>query len=229
MDPSFSSFNPRPPRGGRPEMVPIMEGVRAVSIHAPRAEGDLRSDSAVAVSALFQSTPPARRATGGHDLRQQPDHGFNPRPPRGGRLDKACVMDAPTVFQSTPPARRATSRASRSTPQTSFQSTPPARRATPRRRCRATGSAGFNPRPPRGGRQDGRRQPRRSRVFQSTPPARRATASATATCRRPSAFQSTPPARRATLVVGRWILGVQVSIHAPRAEGDSKCLNCPAV
>src|SRR5665213_2961529 len=77
-----------------------------VSIHAPRAEGDVWRATVVA-DRKFQSTPPARRATGEvmivtppsivsiHAPRAEGDrrlvyqrsfeHCFNPRPPRGGR------------------------------------------------------------------------------------------------------------------------------------------------
>ena len=38
--PCASSFNPRPPRGGRPRVDGFQPPARLVSIHAPRAEGD---------------------------------------------------------------------------------------------------------------------------------------------------------------------------------------------
>ena len=123
-------FNPRPPRGGRPQAAvqPIRES-------------------------LFQSTPSARRATAGanmsrvkhsisiHALREEGDYPhhrsaskaayFNPRPPRGERRHPALLMYAELLFQSTPSARRATDTAL--SPPASpmiFQSTPSARRAT---------------------------------------------------------------------------------------------------
>ena len=34
---------------------------------------------------------------------------FNPRPPRGGRLDNLTIIDQAFMFQSTPPAWGATS------------------------------------------------------------------------------------------------------------------------
>ena len=55
-------FNPRPPRGGRPEVKDREEFGHWISIHALREEGDV---------------PPS-----GH---RRPDCDFNPRPPRGGR------------------------------------------------------------------------------------------------------------------------------------------------
>ena len=81
-------------------------------------------------SVKFQSTPSARRATittiaaaealeiSIHALREEGDSGsnadggrvfnFNPRPPRGGRLDHRGEHEMSKEFQSTPSARRAT-------------------------------------------------------------------------------------------------------------------------
>ena len=58
----ITRFNPRPPRGGRPQPALGILAKRNVSIHAPRVGGDHGS------MALAQCTV-----------------GFNPRPPRGGR------------------------------------------------------------------------------------------------------------------------------------------------
>ena len=58
-----------------------------ISIHAPREGGDEWDELAYAASSLFQSTPPARGATL-QSRRYIGDHAdFNPRPPRGGRLE----------------------------------------------------------------------------------------------------------------------------------------------
>ena len=59
----------------------------AISIHAPREGGD------------GGNHPPSHRQTD-----------FNPRPPRGGRLQTAQLIAQPALFQSTPPARGATAR-----------------------------------------------------------------------------------------------------------------------
>ena len=125
-----TNFNPRPPRGGR--LVDAITSWEAVQ---------------------FQSTPSARRATGGrnhelgggtisiHALREEGD-----RPSHAG--EKVHVR-----FQSTPSARRATAKPCLPGIFPVFQSTPSARRATPTclLRC-ARMSFYFNPRPPRGGR-----------------------------------------------------------------------------
>ena len=81
------------------------------------------------------------------------------------------------------------------------------------------GGKSFNPRPPRGGRQDKVELPLAVSRFQSTPPAR----GATSPVGNPLSmrwFQSTPPARGATHRPARARGRRRVSIHAPRAGGD---------
>ena len=58
---------------------------RWISIHAPREGGDAACSTAAPSSAGFQSTPPARGATGHVGVVGLEDDDFNPRPPRGGR------------------------------------------------------------------------------------------------------------------------------------------------
>ena len=165
-------FNPRPPRGER-----------------------LTREYYYSGREQFQSTPSARRATrntqkrGGmekisiHALREESDKkcesvcnccaDFNPRPPRGERLDAVIEGAVSLIFQSTPSARRATFCLFEIfTQRFQFQSTPSARRATTpvRALCRASAisihalreesdftrapaaisARNFNPRPPRG-------------------------------------------------------------------------------
>ena len=84
-----------------------------ISIHALREEGDLALSSRPYQSAIFLSTPSARRATAGalgtayasnisiHALREEGDgrctgyclrqQHFYPRPPRGGRPALGCI------------------------------------------------------------------------------------------------------------------------------------------
>ena len=128
--PARSDFNPRPPRGGRPEGDHRHHQMRRISIHALREEGDPRTSQPTATPRSFQSTPSARRATRrGHNgrlvprisihaLREEgdavPGYGrtgtpyFNPRPPRGGRPSVSPLISIRGLFQSTPSARRAT-------------------------------------------------------------------------------------------------------------------------
>ena len=102
-----------------------------ISIHALREESDTHSTRSSATPSLFQSTPSARRATSRKTARAGATHDFNPRPPRGERPrpqradtqrlqisihalreeSDGCHRQAihqDNRFQSTPSARRAT-------------------------------------------------------------------------------------------------------------------------
>ena len=101
-------FNPRPPRGGRRSPPPNHRPRPCISIHALREEGDKAVHSRRSRPQKFQSTPSARRATILCFPALAVQIYFNPRPPRGGRLDKALGHRPQSQFQSTPSARRAT-------------------------------------------------------------------------------------------------------------------------
>ena len=77
-------FNPRPPRGGRPN-------------------SQLDAD----MFANFNPRPPRGGRRPAHTLSKNYKH-FNPRPPRGGRLRDNTHFVVNRKFQSTPPARGAT-------------------------------------------------------------------------------------------------------------------------
>ena len=65
--------------------------------------------SIIQMDMLFQSTPPARGATSAYYNSPWLPTYFNPRPPRGGRLDRVATFGIADIrFQSTPPARGAT-------------------------------------------------------------------------------------------------------------------------
>ena len=173
-------FNPRPPRGGRP-----------------------RSSRCCASTQQFQSTPPARGATGcGYaPLFLQPISIHAPReggdideiaagirwhyisihaPREGGDLDLFAVDGDGVLFQSTPPARGATYDGSMTLADREFQSTPPARGAT-RSRHHHQPPARISIHAPReGGDALADEQIAAINEFQSTPPARGATAPASA-------------------------------------------------
>ena len=123
---------------------------------------------------------------------------FYPRPPRGGRRQRACGLYPQAIFLSTPSARRATATAKEpdaggkiSIHALREEGDRPARGRTPRRTY-------FYPRPPRGG--------------------RRPSGESTMLI---DAFLSTPSARRATHHVGGAVLTLEISIHALREEGDT--------
>ena len=140
------------PRAGGDDALRSFVNPYWVSIHAPRAGGDL-----VAARVLQELRVSIHAPRAGGDPSPTQRHsgtwGFNPRPPRGGRLIVRFITDDPNTFQSTPPARGATRlRRAPSTVRCKFQSTPPARGATRRAGRTAARAECFNPRPPRGGR-----------------------------------------------------------------------------
>ena len=227
--PSSPGFNPRPPCGGRPADDMFRPIVSGVSIHAPRAEGDRRRRIWAGGRPGFNPRPPcggrrarrrcllagcggvsihAPRAEGDSDARAslcRAPHGFNPRPPCGGRQERAGPFRKlrNATFQSTPPVRRATSE--------TVVRLPGERRHVSIHAPRAEGdpvafglprsdaSGGFNPRPPCGGRR------RRSGTL--------------ARAARPC-FNPRPPCGGRHTAFGLQIRDPDVSIHAPRAEGD---------
>ena len=64
-----------------------------ISIHAPREGGDYYEPTDRKNELLFQSTPPARGATGLVLFRPRKNRHFNPRPPRGGRHTVKKIVD----------------------------------------------------------------------------------------------------------------------------------------
>ncbi len=124
-------FNPRPPRGGRRHGGTMQLCLDVISIHAPREGGD---------------EPRHDYLTGGKN--------FNPRPPRGGRPSLWTPVSDPAEISIHAPREGGDWAAVRSASRDRvFQSTPPARGATTRTPRRAAQTWNFNPRPPRGGRQ----------------------------------------------------------------------------
>ena len=149
---TYRHFNPRPPRGGRPPW-PAPTGTPASRNFNPRpprgGRPEPHHDGGVGVT--FQSTPPARGATGHVGVVGLETDDFNPRPPRGGR---------PSAGGADPGAERISIHA-------------PREGGDPHCSAIALAMPDFNPRPPRGGRR--RSRSRSLQTFQSTPPARGAT------------------------------------------------------
>ena len=95
-------FYPRPPRGGRLYKRRLCDVLVSISIHALREEGDAMHD---------RSCPAFRISI--HALREEGDialavHSsrlchFYPRPPRGGRPDRARLRPQPDYFYPRPP------------------------------------------------------------------------------------------------------------------------------
>ena len=145
-------FNPRPPRGGRPKLRPVIEYKLCISIHAPREGGDVRC---MFHAHLFHISIHAPREGGDQDCVRYRKAGlyFNPRPPRGGRRGDFFIMAQHVEISIHAPREGG-----------DVHSLP-----------FCTVPINFNPRPPRGGRHSITLSPRRQRIFQSTPPARGAT------------------------------------------------------
>ena len=279
-------FNPRAPRGARRGSAAPPSSPRRISIHAPREGRDVVQQLIEDYRREFQSTRPARGATGKTVFLTREEAFQSTRPARGatgrakwytipksvfqstrpargatGRRHRrrhgrrisihapregrdpamSAAGDLSWSFQSTRPARGATSTAGRSAAGYAFQSTRPARGATsqqlvhrpvraisihapregrdPRPPAAAPLPRYFNPRAPRGARQQLRYTLRNLDLFQSTRPARGATF-ADGMDEELLVFQSTRPARGATPRVSVNAVAQAISIHAPREGRD---------
>ncbi len=174
---SLLYFNPRPPRGGRLECREHAGRNQCISIHALREEGDGSTTSTSGAFTIFQSTPSARRATSRFCLRLADLFYFNPRPPRGGRHflgtlvplaalisihalreegDPASgqIIQIFFLFQSTPSARRATIIADHSQNRAIISIHALREEGDDALKTAMGTPTDFNPRPPRGGRQN---------------------------------------------------------------------------
>ena len=235
-------FNPRPPRGGRRLDALGDRPRRRVSIHAPRAGGDRFPSPDAPPDHRFQSTPPARGATsaeraklGGIEFQSTP-------PARGATLGLAEAGRRRRVSIHAPRAGGDSTCRKRECMRTVSIHAPRAGGDAVLDRCaaalevsihapRAGGdslqgsflcrSCCFNPRPPRGGRPPASAPWSTTGLFQSTPPARGATWTPHGLRPADPGFQSTPPARGATRRRHRLDRHAKVSIHAPRAGGDT--------
>ena len=100
-------FNPRPPWGGRLEiMVALIHGLM-ISIHALRGEGDAIPRLLTVAYINFNPRPPWGGRQGFLYLLAC-NYYFNPRPPWGGRLLLLSCRPPYDAFQSTPSVGRAT-------------------------------------------------------------------------------------------------------------------------
>ena len=196
-----NNFNPRSPHGERQCTVLRGERAEAISIHAPRTGSDAHRAKRVMPHRRFQSTLPARGATGVSEAVQKVLGDFNPRSPHGERRRRKEARAMLNPFQSTLPARGATWKMyEQGTKEAGFQSTLPARGATAAERRRERCLTHFNPRSPHG--------ERRRAKFASQSRSR---------------FQSTLPARGATWHFAAFCGTMRISIHAPRTGSDEEC------
>ena len=102
------NFNPRSPRGERHLGDHVSHLVIVISIHAPREGSDLQRNARETIRALFQSTLPARGATStrGHLKISRLISIHAPREGSDSSITPSTTVE--TVFQSTLPARGAT-------------------------------------------------------------------------------------------------------------------------
>ena len=168
-------FNPRTPRGVRPAPIP-----------------------SAMVNWLFQSTHPARGATGLEALRNRWPGDFNPRTPRGVRRGRCRGGKGLCNFNPRTPRGVRRGNAGSGTPPAMY----------------------FNPRTPRGVRPSPWRRWPIAVKFQSTHPARGATVFRSLFLKSPAYFNPRTPrgVRLGRAPQGR--IHILISIHAPREGCD---------
>ena len=141
-------FLPTPSARRATRQLPRSQEGKAISTHALREEGDgLRAGRELA-GVLFLPTPSARRATTTPWRCPACSRHFYPRPPRGGRHSRHCVISS--IFRISTHALREEGDA--------------------RRKSRTPPGSDFYPRPPRGGRPTGWSHPASCRYFYPRPP-----------------------------------------------------------
>ena len=100
-------FNPRSPHGERPRTDAHAPPCESISIHAPRTGSDQQGGKQHDKTRKFQSTLPARGATGPHSTNKNAIS-FQSTLPARGATGFVTDDDGTTTFQSTLPARGAT-------------------------------------------------------------------------------------------------------------------------
>ena len=147
-------FQSTPPARGATTVAAEAKAANIISIHAPREGGDPYTKRTKPKTKPFQSTPPARGATIAWRTHDAKDWDFNPRPPRGGRQQRPYKPTYLLIISIHAPREGGDAElAQLSGRKYQFQSTPPARGATQARTGEKRVVGYFNPRPPRGGRQ----------------------------------------------------------------------------
>ncbi len=218
------NFNPRSPHGERHGFAAQYGGSRHRDFNPRSPHGErpcVKSHSLS--SALFQSTLPARGATGTAPRNRADAPHFNPRSPHGERQGQRIFFCQASEFQSTLPARGATSAIVYAPRSTLFQSTLPARGATPTQRAEII-SADISIHAPRTGSDA---PPRRKRLsperFQSTLPARGATGIWLNACFASLHFNPrSPHGERLHACLAVVLFRGDISIHAPRTGSDCR-------
>ena len=194
----FIYFNPRAPRGARHRRIHMAQVVEAFQSTRPArgATGERRHHHSgrqyISIHAPREGRDRSRASAAGRQ-----EH-FNPRAPRGAR--PPCEFLRQKFFQ--------------------FQSTRPARGATTLNLPMAQRFSNFNPRAPRGARLVNNALAYRRVDFNPRAPRGARPLSHHQRCERVE-FQSTRPARGATIDKVKCPKTAEISIHAPR-EGRDK-------
>ena len=189
-------FNPRAPRGARPQALQAEEEPCVISIHAPLVGRDPRALFFSFTSRYFNPRAPRGARPRAAAPCSSPAN-FNPRAPRGARRQKSLLHLAQNRFQSTRPSWGATLRQTRHHPRETYFNPRAPRGARPTWRRTKCAPPYFNPRAPRGARQ----------FFM-------------AWFRKERAFQSTRPSWGATVAHTGIALAIPISIHAPLVGRD---------
>ena len=103
-----NDFNPRSPRGERPDTTDGIAAGMIISTHAPRVGSDCQRYTLTASILTFQPTLPAWGATWQGDCGDDLHQHFNPRSPRGERQRRWGKWPTCQEFQPTLPAWGAT-------------------------------------------------------------------------------------------------------------------------
>ena len=217
------NFNPRPPCGGRPDILQGSEPRGSfqstapvwgptlllwpenrgghISIHGPRVGADWRIAASRRSCRRFQSTAPVWGPTVKTRQSAWDRDYFNPRPPCGGRRDGFYAMNTGMLFQSTAPVWGPTRPNQKRLVTPQFQSTAPVWGPTVvlRNLLRLTCISIHGPRV-------------------GADPCWRAMRSTT------PGFQSTAPVWGPTVANGVAKIADIISIHGPRVGADEKML-----
>ena len=126
---AIRSFNPRPPRRGRPRSGRLEATSISFNPRPPR-RGRPTNLQTETTDEMFQSAPPAKGATRRKKAHARPGDVSIRAPREGGDLKPEALTDGIPGFNPRPPRRGRPSWAIRSLQSNEFQSAPPAKGAT---------------------------------------------------------------------------------------------------
>ena len=219
---SIFYFYPRPPRGGRPELITKQEDTDAISIHALREEGDPRILPRSQTVKYFYPRPPrgGRRGCRCWSRRRK---NFYPRPPRGGRRpvgDALPVVPSISIHALREEGDTAEAEAGEQGHYISIHAL--REEGDQRHHPHRPGKKNFYPRPPRGGRRSWQGWSGRSRRYFYPRPPRGGRQQMEAASNEQTYFYPRPPRGGRRGRARRELYAGIISIHALREEGDTK-------